>query len=500
MNKTVGLFIDFENLIYGLVDRYGEQGTYELFKPQLLFDFAARHGQVSCAFAYADWRMRAVNQWQVDLYGRGVELIHVLGRGGKNAVDIKMAVDLVEMVFTQPHLDTYMIVSGDRDFLPVINVLKRYGKRVIALAPSRAMSREMKRVCDLTMTYEGLLNELGELKQSEAKRSPHELLLEMIELMRSCGPEGLTGAQLKQMLLQSRGGQFSERDYGFISFGMLLEHLATLSHSAGGITVVKPARGDLRVHLSLSEDQARVSSEERAAHEQQTRRDQDDAKDDKAEWDDSAQPRYDQAAEQAKHHPDAPAGLGDEEADQRNRSVSALADQASKSSRADTRYAFHTHQRSHELQLALSCLKGYQYIQVAERRRAILTELYHVLSNPTGVVWAEALDEVCERAQLSRSQASKYHAILLQSQAFNPALPGDDRPVKHRKLKLIESLDSPRALIARYEQSVLHKVICRRGGINLDVAADLLGVDIEVERGELERLVSVASHEVKETP
>ena len=104
MSKHVGLFIDFENLIYGLVDRYGEQGAYDLFRINMIFDLARTYGDVTCAFAYADWRMRTVNQWQVDLYSRGVELVHVLGRGGKNAVDIRMAVDLVESVFSNPRI------------------------------------------------------------------------------------------------------------------------------------------------------------------------------------------------------------------------------------------------------------------------------------------------------------------------------------------------------------------------------------------------------------
>ena len=89
-SHSIGLFIDFENLIYGLVDKYGEQGAYETFKVHLLSEFAAKYGEVCCAFAYADWRIKAVNQWQIDLYGRGVELVHVLGRGGKNAVDIRI--------------------------------------------------------------------------------------------------------------------------------------------------------------------------------------------------------------------------------------------------------------------------------------------------------------------------------------------------------------------------------------------------------------------------
>ena len=176
MSKRLGIFIDFENLIYGLVDRFGEQGAYELFKVNLIFEYANRFGTVDCAYAYADWRIKAVNQWQVDLYSRGVELVHVLGRGGKNAVDIRLAIDLVEHVYTYPELDSYLLVSGDRDFLPVVNLLKRHGKQVIALSPSRAMSKEMRRICEDAVTYEGLLHELEVPMSISAKLDVNQLL------------------------------------------------------------------------------------------------------------------------------------------------------------------------------------------------------------------------------------------------------------------------------------------------------------------------------------
>ena len=455
MSKHVGLFIDFENLIYGLVDRYGEQGAYDLFRINMIFDLARAYGDVTCAFAYADWRMRTVNQWQVDLYSRGVELVHVLGRGGKNAVDIRMAVDLVESVFTDPNIDTYLVVSGDRDFLPVIKMLKKHGKSTVALSPSRAMSKEMKRVCDAAVTYEKLLQDEGELAKSTAKFELTELLDEIMSVVRSSGPEGLTGAQLKQLLLQSRDGQFMERDYGFVSFGSLIESLVSLSLSRASqaphvdaplaLVLHRPPQGDLRVTVGSMTKMSVPSSEDSNAQETPTLR---------------------RSKEKA-------------QSDQDPTSILPVSPQT-------------PHQRIHELQLALACLKGYQYIQDAVRRRSILTELYQALSPPQGISWAEALNVVCERTMLSRSQASKYHAILLQSQAFQPIHEDDSQPVKHRQFKLIDRLGDPTALIKRYEQSVLHKVISRRGAIESVLVAELLGLDYDQDQEYVERILNAA--------
>ena len=111
-------------------------------------------------------------------------------------------------------------------------------------------------------------------------------------------------------------------------------------------------------------------------------------------------------------------------------------------------------------------------------------------------VVAEALNIVCERTMLSRSQASKYHAILLQSQAFLPIHEDDSQPVKHRQFKLIERLGDPAALIKRYEQSVLHKVISRRGTIEGVLVAELLGLDYDHDREYVDSVLNAALLEV----
>ena len=144
---------------------------------------------------------------------------------------------------------------------------------------------------------------------------------------------------------------------------------------------------------------------------------------------------------------------------------------------------------SHELQLALASLRGYQYVQGSQRRREILTALHSALSHPQGVSWAEAIDVVCDQASVSRSQASKYHAILLQSQAFAPIDSADDRPVKHRLLKLVDHLAELDAFIERYERSILHKVISRRGEVSVALAASLLGLEVDQSRSYLRGLL-----------
>ena len=425
----VGLFIDFENLIYGLIDKYGEQGAYEAFKTSLIFDFAEQYGEACASYAYADWRIKAVNQWQVDLYGRGVELVHVLGRGGKNAVDIRMAIDLVESIYTQPQIDTYMVVSGDRDFLPVINALKRAGKKVIALSTSRAMSKEMKRVCDETSTYESLLHNETQ-SQIRPKKDLDDLLDEVLSIAKSFEGTTLTGAQLKQLLVHSHHGRFAERDYGYVSFGSLMDQLAERSRKGGHqnadslpmLELERPAQGDLSIAIVN-----RVENEENELPER-----------------------------------------------------------------------LQSFQNAHELQLALSSLKGYQYMQNAQERRYVLDMLYKVLCPNDGACWADALEEVCEVVGLSRSQASKYHAVLLQSQAFTQVDPHDEKPVKQRKMKLISDLNSAQALTKRYEQSILHKIISRRGGIALDLATQVLGLDPESDHQYVEQLIKVASEEARQ--
>ena len=90
--------------------------------------------------------------------------------------------------------------------------------------------------------------------------------------------------------------------------------------------------------------------------------------------------------------------------------------------------------------------------------------------------WSEALPILCDANELSRSQANKYHAILLQSQAFEQVDASDESPVKQRLMRLIQELNTPETLIRRYEQSILLKVIQHHQHISKEIALQVLGL------------------------
>ena len=171
----VALLIDFENLV-----RAVDEDDIDC---EALFRLAEQYGRVLVANAYADWRMKDVNQYQTDLYGLGIDLIHVLGRRRgaalKNAVDVKMAVDAVSLMAMLPHINVYVIASGDRDFIHVLKELRRHGKIVVGVSPSSAVSEDFAGLCDRFLRYEALTEspaptgaESIEKRTQDARRGP----------------------------------------------------------------------------------------------------------------------------------------------------------------------------------------------------------------------------------------------------------------------------------------------------------------------------------------
>ena len=235
LRGQVALLIDFENLVRSV--------NTEDIDCEAVFRLADDYGRVLVASAYADWRAKDVNQYQADLYGLGCELVHVLGqrRGAviKNAVDVKMAVDAVSLTSTLPHIDVYVIVSGDRDFIHVLKELRRRGKTVIGVSPDRAVSGDFSSLCDRFVRYEALTSTV-ELKGAESIEEVHAKLA---EIMRE-NPDGLNGSAVKTMLRRVLSSSFDESAYGFRSFGRFLEKME-------GVVRVVPAPatgGDLRVY------------------------------------------------------------------------------------------------------------------------------------------------------------------------------------------------------------------------------------------------------------
>lgn len=238
----VALLIDFENLVRAVDE--------EDIDCEAVFRLADEYGRVLVANAYADWRLKDVNQHQTDLYALGIDLVHVLGRRqgalAKNAVDVKMAVDAVSSISSLPHIDVYVIVSGDRDFIHVLKELRRHGKTVVGVSPESAVSRDFAALCDRFVRYEALTSVVDPVDAEGLG----EVRSKLAEIVRD-NPDGLHGTAVKTMLRRVLT-TFDESAYGFGSFSQFLGRMDDV------VRVVPPpaSGGDLRVYPAAAGEPA----------------------------------------------------------------------------------------------------------------------------------------------------------------------------------------------------------------------------------------------------
>ena len=251
-DQQVCLLIDFENLVYGLKDQYGEDRLADELNVNLLFNLAEEYGHVVLANAYADWRAYAVNQFQIDLYRLGVDLVHVVAKRGKNAVDVKMAVDAIETIWTLPHIQTFIIVSGDRDFIHVLKMLRRHGKTVVGVAPAESTSDDFAALCDRFLRYAALASTYTSMTalvppESTEGETYSVLRRALHKIMTEYGIEGLKGAQIKPLLRRELTPTFDESEYGFLKLSQLLRAFPDVirveKRNGGSDIIVYPANG-----------------------------------------------------------------------------------------------------------------------------------------------------------------------------------------------------------------------------------------------------------------
>ena len=262
----IALFLDYENLALGARDNLG--GLKFDLKP--IADALAERGRVVVRRAYADWSY--FDQDRRMLTKSHVELIEIpqrVGAGRKNAADIKMAVDALEMAFERDYITTFVIGTGDSDFTPLVHKLRELNKRVIGVGVKDSTSALLPPACDEFLFYEALEGvEVPDRKRSRRRAKPapdqpteddepapeapaanvDELAIRIAQtlsgLQRSSGGEVLASS-LKRTLLR-KDPTFSEADYGFRAFGELLRHLAERNVVSLG---EGPARGDPEVTL-----------------------------------------------------------------------------------------------------------------------------------------------------------------------------------------------------------------------------------------------------------
>src|SRR5436305_2397693 len=181
--RALAVFIDFENLALGF------QGRRERFDMTRVLERLVEKGKIVVKKAYADWSR--FSSFTFTLHEHAIELIEIPRRGqsGKNSADIRLCVDAVDLAYSKEHINTFVVVSGDSDFSPLVSKLKQLGKHVIGLGMQEPTPDRLRDKCDEFLYYEDLgqpqefAHDL-DARLPEAKRKAFGLLMDAMLALR----------------------------------------------------------------------------------------------------------------------------------------------------------------------------------------------------------------------------------------------------------------------------------------------------------------------------
>jgi uncharacterized protein (TIGR00288 family) len=242
-DNNLALFCDFENVALGVRDDKLPKLDIGVILERLLVK-----GNVVVKKAYCDWQR--YKEYKPAMHEAAFELIEIphTRQSGKNSADIRMVVDALDLCYTKDHIDTFVIISGDSDFSPLVSKLRENAKLVIGVGIRSSTSDLLMSNCDEFLFYDDLVKAQKSKrtrKKSTRKKSSGdktakaqtepaesdglaeglELVLETAEALISERGDAVWGSMVKQTLKRRRPG-FNETAYGFSSFNELLEDAA----------------------------------------------------------------------------------------------------------------------------------------------------------------------------------------------------------------------------------------------------------------------------------
>jgi uncharacterized LabA/DUF88 family protein len=233
---NAALLIDFDNVTTGIRSDLGNE-LRNLLSSDII------KGKVAVQRAYADWRRYP--QHMVPLAEASIDTIQATAYGSakKNATDIRLAVDAIELVFTRPEIGTYILLSGDSDFSSLVLKLKEYGKYVIGVGIRESSSDLLVMNCDEYYSYNALAGLVKSGDETATKYDPWELVTEAVTRMKRNG-DVMRSDRLKQVM-QEIDPDFDEKDLGHPKFSRFCLEAA----QRGLLTVTKLENGQLEVDL-----------------------------------------------------------------------------------------------------------------------------------------------------------------------------------------------------------------------------------------------------------
>ncbi len=251
---NIAVFIDFDNIEIGVKSTLGQQ-----FDVGTILDAIKERGEVVTKIAYADWTR--AGEYSRTLTQHAIRLVqrNLTPGGDKNGADINLALDALEMAFTHPHINAYVIVGGDSDFLSLVEKLKQYDKKVFVVGGRAFTSVILQRNCHEFIAYENLHGvrktaaKIGRPMPAAAANSPiaqaFPIVRRALKILADREVSPQTGL-LKSTLLQL-DSTFSERNYGASSFLDFVEKL-----SQAGLVQLKHAGRSVMVELNNQFDEA----------------------------------------------------------------------------------------------------------------------------------------------------------------------------------------------------------------------------------------------------
>jgi uncharacterized protein (TIGR00288 family) len=259
--KNLALFCDFENIALGVRD-----ANYARFEIREVLERLLVKGNIVVKKAYCDWER--YKGFKADMHEASFELIEIphVRQSGKNSADIRMVVDALDLCYTKAHVDTFVIISGDSDFSPLVSKLRENNKIVIGVGVKNSTSDLLIANCDEFIYYDDLIRtverrkpaakksnarkghepepgpgpepepepgvkppkaakEAKEAKEGRAEKAFEQVLETIEDLFEERADEDkLWGSMVKQALKRRKPG-FNESYHGFRSFGKLLEEM-----------------------------------------------------------------------------------------------------------------------------------------------------------------------------------------------------------------------------------------------------------------------------------
>ncbi len=261
-SKNLALYCDFENIALGVRD-----AKYARFDIEEVLERLLVKGNIVVKKAYCDWDR--YKDFKADMHEASFELIEIphVRQSGKNSADIRLVVDALDLCYTKAHVDTFVVISGDSDFSPLVSKLRENNKIVIGVGVKESTSNLLIANCDEFIYYDDIIRQAERRKPKKKKtngkkengdetpvttgkrqRREEKAFAWVLETLDDLfnerdAEEKVWGSMVKQALKRRKPG-FSERYHGFRSFSELLEQmeeqkLVTLEHDqkSGGYIV-----------------------------------------------------------------------------------------------------------------------------------------------------------------------------------------------------------------------------------------------------------------------